>query len=301
MKRALTSNVDFIDPTIGNAGQLLEPTRPTVQLPNQLIRVTPQRKDFHDDQISSFPLTIVSHRLGQVFSLKPAMGDITLNSWQVKMAYDHNLEIHKPWHYETYLIEDEITVDFTAGKKTGIYWFTFPEGKSKSLLLGVYNEGKSSFNFLSSKEITGVEIYHEDIKVFMYGVLSMDGTLGIVKNNQLQFTRNIEGTSAKAFITFPASTKEVEFKYGISYISAEQAKRNYEKEISNKSFQSTLEEGKMAWSSVMSQINVEGGTEGKKRRIWAILIDQYCSFRSVGKVYANYHYRWTLSYLYVLS
>src|SRR5580693_1074164 len=68
---ASKSALEYIDPTIGNVGWLLEPTRPTVQLPNQSIRFTPERKDYLDDQIASFPLTIVSHRLGQVFSLKP--------------------------------------------------------------------------------------------------------------------------------------------------------------------------------------------------------------------------------------
>src|SRR5450432_4139727 len=89
------SNTQYVDPTIGNVGQLLEPTRPTVQLPNQLIRFTPQRKDYLDDQISSFPLTVVSHRLGQVFSIKPSVKKISIESWQSLMTYDHDLEINK--------------------------------------------------------------------------------------------------------------------------------------------------------------------------------------------------------------
>src|SRR3978361_2281275 len=65
------SNLDYIDPRIGNVGQLLEPTRPTMHLPNQMIRMYPKRADYIDDQISSFPLNMVSHRLGEVFSIKP--------------------------------------------------------------------------------------------------------------------------------------------------------------------------------------------------------------------------------------
>src|SRR5687768_3944592 len=107
----------YIDPTIGNVGRLLEPTRPTVQLPNQMIRFTPQRKDFLDDQITSFPLNVVSHRMGQVFALKPSVDPVTRESWQKKMTYDHDLEVNKPWYYSTYLVDDEISVEFTAGKK----------------------------------------------------------------------------------------------------------------------------------------------------------------------------------------
>ena len=60
-----TGNLKYIDPRIGNVGQLLQPTRPTVQLPNQVIRMYPERSDYLDDQISSFPLTIVSHKIGR--------------------------------------------------------------------------------------------------------------------------------------------------------------------------------------------------------------------------------------------
>ena len=76
------SNTEYIDPTIGNVGQLLEPTRPIVHLPNQMIRVSPQRKDYLDDQVTSFPLTIVSHRLGEVFSLRPSIKPSSAESWR---------------------------------------------------------------------------------------------------------------------------------------------------------------------------------------------------------------------------
>src|SRR5205085_6874507 len=116
-------NLDYIDPTIGNAPQLLVPTRPTVQLPNELIRMYPMRKDYFDDQISSFPLTIVSHRLGEVFSIKPVNGNLNPESWNQRMPWDHDLEITRPWYYSTYLIRDGITTEFTPGKKTGYYRF----------------------------------------------------------------------------------------------------------------------------------------------------------------------------------
>ncbi|MBM3414528.1 MAG: glycoside hydrolase family 92 protein [Bacteroidetes bacterium] len=269
------SNIDYIDPTIGNVGLILEPTRPTVQLPNQLIRFTPQRKDYLDDQISSFPLTIVSHRLGQVFSLKPVAGNISNHSWKAKMAYDHNLEVNKPWFYSTYLIDDEVTVDYTAAKKSGIYRFSFPAGKEKSILLGVYNDGKAAFNFLSSTEVTGMETYHGDIKVFMYGIFSIAGVPGFVMNSQLQQGSAIEGQDARAYITFPPAATQVTFKYAISYVSAEQARRNYEKELRGESFQSVADEGKKAWNIVMSQIKVEGGTEAQKRSFYTALYRCY--------------------------
>src|SRR5690349_22583194 len=76
----LPAQVEYVDPTIGNVGHLLEPTRPTVSLPNSMVRVYPVRKDGLDDQIHSFPLTIISHRLGALFWLMPSDGK-TGDAW----------------------------------------------------------------------------------------------------------------------------------------------------------------------------------------------------------------------------
>jgi len=252
------SNLDYIDPTIGNVGQLLEPTRPTVDLPNQMIRFTPDRSDYMDDQISSFPLTIVSHRLGQVFSLKPSLGEITPSAWDVRMIYDHNLEINRPWYYSTYLLDDNVTVEFTAGRKTGYYRFHFPlKAAHKSILFNIYNEGPSHWQFTSGNAVTGLETYHGNIKVYMYGVFSVAGTTGI------------DGT--RAYISFPSNTEEVRFRYAISYISPEQAKRNFAEEVARESFDGLAAKGKAEWEKTLGGITVEGGTEAQRRSFFTAL------------------------------
>src|SRR5882757_7243645 len=72
------AQLEYVDPTMGSQGFLLEPMRPTVSLPNSMVRVYPVRKDQLDDQIHSFPLTLVSHRMGELFWLMPSDG--TANS-----------------------------------------------------------------------------------------------------------------------------------------------------------------------------------------------------------------------------
>ncbi|MDB5125548.1 MAG: glycoside hydrolase family 92 protein [Mucilaginibacter sp.] len=116
-QKSMDGNLNYIDTRIGNVGQLLEPTRPTMHLPNQMIRMYPKRADYIDDQISSFPLNMVSHRLGEVFAIKPDNGPLTPGSWDQKMPYDHDLEVTRPWYYSTYLIDKDITVEFTPGKR----------------------------------------------------------------------------------------------------------------------------------------------------------------------------------------
>jgi len=252
-------NIDYIDPTIGNVGQLLEPTRPTVHLPNQLIRMTPQRQDYMDDQISAFPLTIVSHRLGQVFSIKPSAKKPGIDTWAMKMNYDHNLEVLRPWLYSNWLIDDGIGIEFTPGKKTGVYRFVFPQKGERTILFDRYNDGPSEWHFHSPTEISGMETYNGYVKVYMYGVFNTAATGGVMDNGR------------KAYASFPAAARKIEFRYAISYISPAQAKRNFDEELKDKSFGAVMEEAKNIWSQSMSRIKVEGGTEAQKRSFYTAL------------------------------
>jgi predicted alpha-1,2-mannosidase len=262
-------NIDYIDPTIGNVAQLLEPTRPTSHLPNQIIRVYPIRKDYLDDQISSFPLTAVSHRLGEVFSIKPVAGTVSDESWNELMTYDNNLEITRPWYYSTYLIDKEITVEFTPGKKTGYYRFSFPAGIPKSILLNNYNDGEAWWHFDTGNTVSGMETWHGDIKIYMYGKLNLPRDEPI--NNQNSHKPEVSIKANKMVLSFPASVSSIEFKYAISFINVEQAKKNFEKEIRNKSFASVEQNAKQVWTSLMSQIQVEGGSESQRRSFYTAL------------------------------
>ncbi|MBE9601060.1 GH92 family glycosyl hydrolase [Pedobacter sp. MC2016-24] len=271
-----SGNLKYVDPLIGNVGHLLQPTRPTVQLPNQMIRMFPQRKDYMDDQIASFPLNVVSHRLGEVFALKPSSQKIEISNWKRKMTYDYDLEINRPWYYSTYLIDDDIKVSYTPGKKTGYYKFEFPAKGLKNLLLENYNAGANEFNFISATEVTGVEMYHGNIKVYLYGVFSDGATVGTLQDNQVSALPKVSGTAAKAWITFPQNTTGlVEFKYAISYVSPAQAKKNYLNELKNTNFNQQVAVGETAWAKVINQIKTTGATEAQRRSFYTALYRCY--------------------------
>jgi predicted alpha-1,2-mannosidase len=278
----------YIDPTIGNVALLLEPTRPTAYLPNQVIRVYPIRKDYLDDEISGFPLTAVSHRLGTVFCIKPSIYPISPGCWDQKMPYDQDLEITRPWYYSTYLLDEDITVEFSPSKKTGIYRFSFPRGKQRSVLINTCNEGESSLEIKSGNEISGMETWHGDVKIYMYGVFNAYGKGGPVENNELKLGQTISGKSARAYIELSPGCDTVEFRYAISFISEKQAEINYKKEISKKSFSEVENDAEEIWSDLLSQIQVEGGTESQKRSFYTALYR--CHERMVDITEDSFYY-----------
>src|SRR5580698_3140532 len=126
----VNAQVEYVDPAMGGQGFLLQPTRPTVSLPNCMVRVYPVRNDQLDDQIHSFPLTIISHRLGELFWLMP--GDGSADDWNRYQAYDQ--EVETPYYYSVRFDDSLIQTEFTPTAHAGYFRFTFPSGKAIVLL-----------------------------------------------------------------------------------------------------------------------------------------------------------------------
>ncbi len=127
---SVRAQVEYVDPSMGGQGFMLEPTRPTVSLPNSMVRVYPVRKDQLDDQIRSFPLTIISHRLGELFWLMPSDG--SPDAGDLPQAYDQELET--PYYYSTRFDNSLIQTEFSPTERCGFFRFTFPSGKPVVLL-----------------------------------------------------------------------------------------------------------------------------------------------------------------------
>ncbi|RZK64577.1 MAG: glycoside hydrolase family 92 protein, partial [Pedobacter sp.] len=217
-----------------------------------------------------------SHRLGEVFSILPSTKEINSSSWTQRQTYDSDLEVTRPWYYSTYLLDSDVKVEFVPGKKSGFYKFTFPQASEKNILLAVYNAGPSSFKFISNDEVIGLETYHGNINVYMYGKFTKGAERGSIIKNQKSLDKSITGSGSKVWLSYPkGSSQSIQFKYAISYVSADQAKANFEKELIDTEFESLVRDGEAAWSKVINQIEVKGGTEAQKRSFYTALYRTY--------------------------
>jgi predicted alpha-1,2-mannosidase len=270
--------VSFVDPNIGGVGLILEPTRPTVQLPNQMIRSYPGRKDYLDDQITTFPLTLSSHRQGHLFGIMPFTGTISGDKSPVS-AWDRELEITTPYYYSEWLEDYETTIEFTPGAKAGYFRINFQAPGQKSLLLRIVNSGK--WENPSGAIVTGEESFH-GMKAWVYGQFNING----VFRPSPQDDGRVGG-----IMTWPDETTDIGFKYAISFISAEQARKNLEKEIPGWNFDEMRDNAKQAWNRLLGQVVVEGGTESRKRTFYTALYRCYERMIDItedGHYYSNY-------------
>ncbi len=283
----------YVDPTIGNVARFLVPTYPTIHLPNQMIRMFPVKKDYISDQVSAFPLQVVSHRSAGILQMKVSLGEITNSTWKQKMNIDHDLEIVKPWFYSTYLIDDDIRVSFTPGEKCAIYKIDFPSAEKKNILIQGKGEMKcsvndgASFTFEEKIDYTtrGTNPVTRTMLAYVYGIVTD-------YQNQLVEGAAMTAENGKFSISFPQNISSAVFlKYAVSYISYEQAKINFEKEIATRGFDDLVSSGKTEWEGVINQIEVKGGTDAQKRTFYTSLYRTYERMIDVnegGKYYSGY-------------
>ncbi len=283
----------YIDPTIGNVSRFLVPTYPTFHLPNQMIRMVPQKKDYISDEVEAFPLQVAAHRDKGLFQMKVATSRISKKSWEGNMYIDHDLEVVHPWLYSTYLIEDDIRLSFTPGKKSAIYKIDFPGGMQKSLLirgsgdLMGYSEPECVFR-LEDKvkyKTRGLNSVTREMQVFVFAKLTDPEGRG-VRGARFDWNRD------RFSVTLPEEApSSILVKYAISYISHEQAEYNFAKEVAGKTFESLIKEGKKEWEETVSQIKVQGGTQAQKRTFYTALyrtFERMVDINEYGKYYSGY-------------
>jgi predicted alpha-1,2-mannosidase len=264
------AQVEFVDPTIGNVGVLLVPTRPAVYLPNSMVRVYPIRADAFDDRISSFPLTISSHRMDELFSIMPGENG-------QPAAYDQ--EKTTPYYYSTRFDESLIQTEFSPTERCGYFRFTFPRDDASVV---ISNRQPGSLEGLAGKLITGEEQF-SNMKAFVYGEFSTPVTFKIeTSGNRSRVIASRQGA------------RQLEFRYGVSFISVEQARRNLQREIPDWGLDRIKEAAKARWNQTLGQIVVEGGTEAQRRVFYTALyrcFERMVNITEDGQYYSGFDHK----------
>ena len=241
--------VDYVNTRIGNISILLVPTFPTTHLPNSMLRMIPSHSEFVTDRMQGLPLNVPSHRQGDVLHLLPYCGDKDGLTYNLNYRYDQ--EVSTPYEYSVFLDDHNILARFAPASKSGIFTLKFEKTGSRYVMLRTVNSGEihSKANTLS-----GFENYH-GTKHYFY--LEFEQTPLEAGNFD---TKN----SSACYTRFSDNINEVRLRYGISYISIEQAQRNMRKEITDYEIDNIAKTARNKWNETLSKITIEGGTEDQK-------------------------------------
>jgi predicted alpha-1,2-mannosidase len=251
--------VDYVNPYMGNISHLLVPTYPTIHLPNSLLRVFPNRGDFTGDMLNGLPVVVTHHRRGSSFSLSPYQGkesDMLPVIWH---SYDR--EKLTPYSYSVYLDEQHIGVDFGLSHQSAMYDFQFEKDEPAYLILNS-RQGELTWD---GEAIRGYQSLGNNTRVYIHLIPGeQPQRASALKEGKLTDTASAEGRNACLALQYPDDTKNLQVRYGISFIDADQAQKNMEREILEKSVAELQSEGRQIWNDELGKIEIEGGTKDER-------------------------------------
>lgn len=261
--------VDYVDPTIGGVGLILEPTRPLAHLPNSMVRVHPLKKDEMDDQLDGFPLTVASHRIGTVFNF------LAFEQGAVEKPFTIHRQDAHPYAYSAVEEETYREIHFTPAHQGGIFKVINTSPKH-TLRFSIMN-ASGSLQSDGQKSFSGHEDYH-GMKLFFYA--EIDGQIQQVEEGKKVLRAKVE-----------SKTKVLHLKYGISLISVEQAKINFNREVAGTTFEALQAEAKKKWNKELSKIQVKGWSEDKKKVFYTSIyrtLERMVDINEGGKYYSAF-------------
>lgn len=213
------------------------------------------------------------------FSLFPVTGELKVKGKERESWYSHKTETVKPHYYKVYLADHDTWTEVATTARAAFFRFTFPENKHTHILLDAFDEGSQ------------VEILPEKRMIVGYARNNSGGVPGNFhnyfaakfdkdferthtwKNGRVkENNKAAEGDHVGAVVGFETQKGEVvHVKVASSFISREQAMRNLEREIGDKSFAQVKKEGFQEWNKELNRIEIEGGTEDQTETFYSCL------------------------------
>ena len=246
--------VDYVNPYVGNISHLLVPTFPTVQLPNSMLRVYPERADYTSEYVNGLPVIVTNHRERSAFKLGVTTGEELRPV--IPVTYDN--EHLTPYGFGIDLQDGAVHADYAVSRQSAVYRIRFRDGKGTLLLTS--SDGAVS---IDGNIVTGSQKVSGETRVFVAMELEQaPARAGALWRGSLTEARSDEGRNACIAMAF--DVPEVRLRYGVSFISADQALRNLRREIDTFEVDAVAKEGRRIWNETLGRLDVEGGTEDQK-------------------------------------
>ena len=246
--------VDYVNPYIGNISHLLVPTFPTVQLPNSMLRVYPERADYTSEYVNGLPVIVTNHRERSAFKLSVTTGE-TLRP-VIPVTYDN--EHLTPYGFSIDLEDGAVHADYAVSHQSAVYRIRFKEGRGTLLL----TSGNGAVS-LADGVFAGYQVVDGETKVYVYmEVQEKPVKEGYLSHGQLLDGKSDSGRNACVAKVF--DVPEIHVRYGVSFISQAQAAANLRREIDSFDVEKVAAEGRKVWNETLGRLEIRGGNETEK-------------------------------------
>ena len=277
-QRGSKAPVDYVKPNIGGIGILLQPTEPYVQLPHSMARLAPvTTPGFRDRYVAP---SIYGFPVGGA-SFLPIVGDVPAAPARYTSGYDHDLETSTPYYCSELLEDHDTRVEYTVAQRAAYYRVTFSGSGERHLMFRVGNTGELSQ--AGPEAIAGFGD-NDGIRSYFYAVLSVPVS---ATKSWTEGTNETHGL----FADIQGTNTSVELRVGISFISADQARKNLDQDIPTWGFDRVESTAREAWGRALGKIAVRGGDERQRTIFYTALyrsMNRMIDITEAGGVYKGF-------------
>jgi predicted alpha-1,2-mannosidase len=244
-------------------------TFPGSSLPNAMVQLSPMTEygsgagyEYEDTVILGFTHTNKGHWNLCNIPILP----LSHPGEKFGSRFSHKKESASPGFYQVYLDDYDVNVNLTSTLRCGYHQYTYKNNTGRQILFDLEKANNRISNWhieqVGKSALQGYQ--RAGGNIYFYAVLNTD-------IEKLEKTQEGERSGHAIVHLADGSKGPVELKIGISFVSTENARQNLEQEIGNKSFTEIRNEANRKWETLLSSIQVKGGTEKQRRMFYSCL------------------------------
>lgn len=224
--------VDYVNTYIGHISHILVPCYPTVSMPHSMLRVFPCRREYTTELVDGLPLWVTDHR---------SQATLTIGFPGLRLDWDN--EHITPYSYETELAGSTINAKFATSHQSAIYDLKF---RSKGPVILTVNAHSGEMN-AEGNVVRGFQYCGGQTKAYIH----------VEFETAPKSAENMD----KSHVTLTFDTPELRIRYGVSFISTEQAAKNLAREIDGYDVDALMADGRRIWNDALGRLEVSSGSE----------------------------------------
>ncbi|RZL17347.1 MAG: glycoside hydrolase family 92 protein, partial [Pedobacter sp.] len=244
-------------------------TFPGSSLPNAMVQLSPMTEygsgagyEYEDNMIYGFTHTNKGHWNLCNIPLLP----LSNPGAKFGSKFSHQKESASPGFYQVYLEDYKVNVSLTSTLRCGFHKYEYTDNNDRQILFDLARANNRVGNWNIEQEgsriLKGFQQAGE--RIYFYAVLNTDV-------EKLE-TKDQGKKSGYAIAHLRNGSKgAVEVKIGLSFVSVENAKLNLEAELAGKTFDQVRIAANKTWDSLLSSVQVKGGTEKQKGMLYSCL------------------------------
>ncbi len=245
---------------------------PGVSLPNAMVQLSPVTEygtgagyEYEDTVIHAFAHTNKGHWNYVNIPVLPLSGAV--DPGKPGSHFSHDKETAQAGFYQVYLDDYGVDVKLTSTLRSGYhqYQYTNPEGRKILFDLAKANNRVSDWK-IEKDGNSAVRGFQRNGNQVIHFYARLNEEL-----ERLEIEQEGQRNGYAVLHLANGKTNPVEMKIGLSFVSGENAKQNLDAEVGEKSFDQVKAEAVERWEDLLSNIQVEGGTQKQKELFYTSL------------------------------